>query len=93
MRKLFQEMIKILFERKLLIVVSCRCLLFMKALDNILKQLQDSQWHNLDEIKKGMYIPSEKLNMLLAFLEKQSLIIIEEGKLKITQLGTKFLFL
>ena len=65
----------------------------MKALDNILKQLQDSQWHNLDEIKKGMYIPSEKLNMLLAFLEKQSLIIIEEGKLKITQLGTKFLFL
>ena len=57
---------------------------FMKTVEKV-KEIKN------EEIISGNDI--EKLNMLLAFLEKKSLIIIEEGKLKITQLGTKFLFL
>jgi len=65
----------------------------MKILDKILLQLKDSQWHNFDEINKCVNFPSEKLNVLLHFLEKQSFIIMNNGKLKITNLGLKLLFL
>ena len=63
----------------------------MKVLDKILQQLQDTQWHNLEEIKNNAEIPSDKLNTMLSFLEKQSFININNGKLKITGLGLKFL--
>jgi len=65
----------------------------MKILDKILLQLQDSQWHNLDEINKCIHFPSHKLDILLSFLEKQSFIIMNNGKLKITDLGLKLLFI
>jgi hypothetical protein len=41
----------------------------MKTLDKILEQLQDSQWHSLDEIKKNIYLPSDKLNIMVCFLK------------------------
>ncbi len=63
----------------------------MKVLDNILEQLHDTQWHNLEEIKNNITLPSDKLNMMLSFLEKQSFIDVNNGKLKITGLGLKFL--
>ncbi len=65
----------------------------MKILDEILLQLQDSQWHNLDEFKKYINFPSDKLNMIMDFLEKQSFIDMNHGKLKITNLGLKLLYL
>ena len=65
----------------------------MKSLDKILQQLQDAQWHNLDEIKKSIFLPSDKLNMVLCFLENQSFINMKDGKLKITDLGLKLLYL
>lgn len=63
----------------------------MKVLDKVLQQLQDTQWHNLDEIKNITEMPSDKLNTILSFLEKQSFIDINNGRLKITGLGLKFL--
>jgi hypothetical protein len=65
----------------------------MKILDKILEQLQDSQWHNLDEIRKSICLPSDKLNLVVCFLEKQSFVNMKSGKLKITYLGLKFLYL
>jgi len=65
----------------------------MKTLDKILEQLQDSQWHSLDEIKKSIYLPSDKLNIMVCFLEKQAFINMKSGMLKITYLGLKFLHL
>ena len=63
----------------------------MKILDKILIQIQDSNWHSLDEMKKCLYFPSDKLNELLNFLENQSFINIEKDRVKITSLGLKFL--
>ena len=65
----------------------------MKILDKILLQLKDSQWHNLDEMNKCLHFPSNKLDLLLSFLEKESFIVINNGKLKITNMGLKLLFL
>ena len=63
----------------------------MKIPDKILIQIQDSKWHSLDEMKKCLYFPSDKLNELLNFLENQSFINIEKDRVKITSLGLKFL--
>ena len=63
----------------------------MKILDKILIQIQDSKWHSLEEIKKCLYYPSDKLNMLLNFLENESFINIKKDRVKITSLGLKFL--
>ena len=63
----------------------------MRILDRILGQLQDTKWHSLDEINKGISVPSDKLNELLFFLENQALVIIKKEKIRITGLGLKFL--
>jgi predicted transcriptional regulator len=63
----------------------------MRILDKILVQLRDAKWHNLDEINKGIYLPSDKLNELFCFLENQALVIINKEKIRITGLGLKFL--
>ncbi len=65
----------------------------MKTLDKILIQLQDSQWHSLDEIKKCINLPSDKLNVLIIFLENQAIIDKNNKMMKITDLGLKFLHL
>jgi predicted methyltransferase len=63
----------------------------MKLLDKILQHIQDTQWHNIEEIKNITEMPSDKLNTILSFLEKQSFIDMNKGKLRITSLGLKFL--
>ena len=65
----------------------------MRSLDKILQQLQDAQWHSLDDVKESIFLPSDKLNAALCFLEKQSFINMEDGKLKITDLGLKLLYI
>ncbi len=61
------------------------------SLDIILEQLQDMQWHSLEEIQKKMTLPSEKLNEGLHFLQEQSLIDKKDEMLRITCTGIKFL--
>ncbi len=63
----------------------------MKSLDRILKQLRDTQWHSLDEIKKSVSLPSQTLNEIIRFLQEQAFINKENEMLRITRLGLKFL--
>lgn len=62
----------------------------IKNLDKILEILVDSRWHSFEEIKNSISLPAETLNQLLCFLNKQSLINIQNEMLKITDLGLKF---
>ncbi len=61
------------------------------ALDRILELLQDMQWHSLEEIQKETALPSEKLNLVLNFLQKQALIDRKDEMLRLTCTGLKFL--
>ncbi|NJD77166.1 MAG: hypothetical protein FIB08_08755 [Candidatus Methanoperedens sp.] len=63
----------------------------MKPMDRILKQLQDTQWHSLDEIKKSVSLPSQTLNAIICFLQEQAFINKEDEKLRITRLGLRYL--
>ncbi len=63
----------------------------MKSLDRILKQLRDTQWHSLDEIKKSVSLPSQTLNEIIRFLQEQAFINKENEMLRITRLGLRFL--
>ncbi len=66
-------------------------IIIMKSLDKILELLKDDQWHNIDEIKKEISLPSNKLNELLYFLQEEEFVSRENNKIKITSLGLKFL--
>jgi predicted transcriptional regulator len=61
------------------------------SFDRILELLQDVQWHSLEEIQKETALPSEKLNVVLHFLQEQALIDRKDEKLRITSTGLKFL--
>jgi predicted transcriptional regulator len=61
------------------------------SFDRILELLQDVQWHSLEEIQKEIALPSEKLNVVLHFLQEQALIDRKDEKLRITCTGLKFL--
>jgi len=66
----------------------------MKAPDKILELLQDLQWHLVDEIKAKFYfLPEDKLNEVILFLEEQQLIKLDRNKrrAKINPLGLRFL--
>lgn len=63
----------------------------MKILDKILELLKDDQWHNIDEIKKEISLPSNKLNESLSFLQEEEFVSRDNNKIKITSLGLKFL--
>jgi len=65
----------------------------MKIIDKILELICDTQWHNIDEIKKCILLPSDKLNEVICFLEKQEFINKENEKIRITRLAKKFLTL
>ncbi len=61
------------------------------SLDRTLGSLQDVQWHSLEEIQKEIALPSEKLNVILRFLQEQALVDRKNEILRITCLGLKFL--
>jgi predicted transcriptional regulator len=65
----------------------------MNSLDRILELLQDAQWHSIDEIKRVISLPSDKLKEVVCFLQKQSFIDKKNGELKITCIGLKFFLL
>ncbi len=61
----------------------------LKLLDRIFEQLQDDQWHSLDEIKESTSLSPDALNKLLLFLQEGKFIDRKDDKLKITLLGLK----
>ena len=65
----------------------------MRLLDEILEKICDTRWHSFDEIKKNIFLPSDKLDEMLCFLEKQEFINKENEKIRITRLAKKFLTL
>ncbi len=68
-------------------------LMIMKIIDKILELICDTQWHSIDEIRKSILLPSDELNEVICFLEKQGFINKEKEKINITDLGKKFLAL
>ena len=63
----------------------------MKNLDRITELLRDTQWHRLEEIKQEIPLPKAKLNELLIFLQELEVIEKENGNLRITARGLRFL--
>jgi len=63
----------------------------MENLDRITELLRDSQWHSLEEIKQEIPLPKAKLNELLIFLQELEVIVKENGNLRITARGLRFL--
>ncbi len=63
----------------------------IEYIDRILEQLRDTQWHNINEIKTNLSMPSDKLNCAVLFLQDLEFICKMNEKLKITSLGLKFL--
>ncbi len=63
----------------------------MKPLDKILEQICDTRWHSFDEIKENIFLPSDKLNEILCFLEKHEFINKKKENIRITCRGLKFL--
>lgn len=63
----------------------------MKILDRITELLRDTQWHRLEEIKQEIPLPKAKLNELLIFLQELEVIEKENGNLRITARGLRFL--
>jgi hypothetical protein len=66
----------------------------IKALDEILELLEDSQWHLTDELKAKLLLPSEeKLTEIIRFLEKYEFVTfdVKEKKAKIEPLGLSLL--
>jgi len=62
-----------------------------KLMDKILILLQDSKWHDLEEINKEIPISTHQLKELVFFLHEQYFINKENLKVKITSKGIRFL--
>ncbi len=74
-----------------MLLVLSNYLMTLKILDRILEQLQDDQWHSLDEIKEVTSLSYDVLDKLLLFLQEGKFIDRKDMKLKITPLGLKLL--
>lgn len=60
-------------------------------LDMILELLEDSRWHNVNEIKKEIILPPHTLDEILYFLHEQAFIDKEHDELRIAPLGLRLL--
>ncbi len=68
-------------------------IMIMKIIDEILERICDTRWHSIDEIKNIIFLPSDKLNEVLCFLENQKFINKEKKEIRITDHGQNFLLL
>ncbi len=66
-------------------------IMIMEAFDGILEQIQDAQWHNIDEITQNLSLSHDILDKLLLFLQEQEFIDKKKNKLRITSFGSKYL--
>lgn len=62
-----------------------------KYLSRILKHLKDAQWHGIDEIKKVVALPLDRLNVLVDLLHDTGFIQVKDERIRITQRGLRFL--
>lgn len=60
-------------------------------LDKVLELLKDSQWHEIDEVKREISLSKEKLDIIIDFLFEQEFIDKDDSALRITSKGLKFL--
>jgi len=63
----------------------------MKQLDEILKILQDSNWNDCSGIKEGLAISKNQFREIIHFLQNQQLVELNNGGIRITSKGKKFL--
>ena len=65
----------------------------MINIDTILEQLEDSQWHSLDEIIGYVSLSEDKVKRIIAFLDKNEFINLDNDKTraKIKTFGLRFL--
>jgi predicted transcriptional regulator len=66
-------------------------IIIMILIDRVMELLQDSQWHDIEEIKKETSASEDILNEILNFLQGQGYIIRENKKLRIKSKGLRFL--
>jgi predicted transcriptional regulator len=65
----------------------------MKPLDKILELVRDSNWHSLDEIGSRVSLSEDKFEKVIAFLEENEFISLDDDNksAKIKTLGLRFL--
>ena len=63
----------------------------MKQLDEILMILQDSNWNDCSGIEKGLAISKNQFREVIHFLQNQQLVELNNGCIRITSKGKKFL--
>lgn len=63
----------------------------MKQLDEILMILQDSNWNDCLGIKEGLAISKNQFREVIYFLQNQQLVELNNGGIRITLKGKKFL--
>jgi len=65
----------------------------MKPLDKILELIHDSNWHSLDEIGSRVPLSEDKFEKVIAFLEENEFISLDDDNksAKIKTLGLRFL--
>ncbi len=66
-------------------------IMVLKHLDRILEQIQDNDWHSINDLKKMIPVSADSFSASLRFLQEQAFIDIKNEKLKITGLGLRFL--
>ena len=60
-------------------------------LDKVLELLKDSQWHMIEEVKREIPLPEEKLGLIIDFLFEEEFIDKDDSALRITSKGLQFL--
>ncbi len=63
----------------------------IKTFDKILEQLDDAEWHSIDEISEKIILPPDELKRLIIFLQTEDFVRKKDEKLKITERGMRFL--
>ena len=63
----------------------------MKQLDEILMMLQDSNWNDCSGIEEGLAISKNQFREVIHFLQSQQLVELNNGCIRITSKGKKFL--
>ena len=65
----------------------------MRTIDTVLEQLQDSQWHSLDELRGRVSLSEDKVKRIITLLEENEFINLDitKARAKIRNPGLRFL--
>ncbi len=59
----------------------------MTAVDDLIDQLKDGEWHNLQDLAKNLNLTPKNLNEIIQFLQNLDLIKLDKTQQK-TQINT-----